>query len=62
MAPEPVGGDRVVVASTGAPIDERFRHMHQLGHLFDAEVTVGREEVQLLRLALLGAVFAAHFF
>lgn len=53
MSAEPVMGDRVVVASSRASVDERLRDSENLGDLLDVEVARRKEELELLRLSRL---------
>lgn len=60
MSTESVGGNWVGVTSAGPAVDERFRDVHQLGHLLDRQVAARREQLQLLRSGFLGPLPAAH--
>lgn len=53
MTTEPVVGDRVVVTSSRASVDERLRNSENLGDLLDVEVARREEELELLRLSRL---------
>lgn len=52
VSADPVVGDRVVVSSRGAPVDERLRNAEDLGDLLDVQIPDERE-LELFRLGRL---------